>query len=183
MARAGRLPYEPRTFREIVLADLYRGQRLVEKVHPDPIDPQFRIATPEGDWALAVTLPDDARQRARRLQLVSDFMAWKAARAFTITSELHEPDCVYAMGVAMSELHACMSRITRHGGGVQGTGPAVDFGAVEWIDEQAGSDIPQLLPRIPRKLDADRLRILRRFFGAQGEFPAVNLETGAIGAG
>ena len=42
--RAGMLK-NPKNFREIVLADLYRGQRLVEKVHPDPIDPQFRIAT------------------------------------------------------------------------------------------------------------------------------------------
>ena len=36
--RAGMLS-NPKTFRDIVLADLFRGQRLVEKVYPDPIDP------------------------------------------------------------------------------------------------------------------------------------------------
>ena len=172
--RAGMLS-NPKTFRDIVLADLYRGQRLVEKVYPDPIDPQFRIATPEGDWVVVMTLPDDEKPRARRLQLVSDFMAWKAARAFTIANELKEPDCVYAMGVAPMELHACLSRITR--------GAAPDFGPVEWLDGQEGSDIPRLLPREPRRLSADRVKELRQVFGAQGTFPAVNIDTGAIGAG
>ena len=90
----------PRTFRELVLADLYRGQRVVEKVHLDPIDPQFRIASPEGDWWIAMTLPDDIKQRQRRLDLVGDFMAWKLAPSFILVSELHEPDCVYAVGVS-----------------------------------------------------------------------------------
>ena len=93
---AGRID-NPRTFRELVLADLYRGQRLVEKVHPDPIDPQFRIASPEGDWWIAMTLPDDTKQLQRRLDLVRDFMAWKLAPSFILVSELHEPDCVYGL--------------------------------------------------------------------------------------
>jgi hypothetical protein len=40
----------PRTFKEIVLCDLLRGQRLVRRIEDEGgIDPQFRIATPEGD--------------------------------------------------------------------------------------------------------------------------------------
>ena len=58
MARAGFLA-DPNTFREIVLADLYRGQRLVEKVHPDPIDPQFRIAMPSP--AISISRSDASR--------------------------------------------------------------------------------------------------------------------------
>jgi hypothetical protein len=55
-----RLVPEPRTFKELVEADLRRAARLVIKVQ-DEIDPQFRIATPEGDYWIAVTLPQDAR--------------------------------------------------------------------------------------------------------------------------
>jgi len=165
----------PKTLREFVLADLYRAQRLVAKVHPDPIDPQFRIASPEGDWAIAITLPDGADQRAWRLQLVSDFMAWKSAPLFVIASELHEPDSVYAMGVSHKEKHGCLSRIRRK--------PSLDFGSVEWMTEASlGTDIPNLLPRGTRTLSAERVRTLRHWFGADGKFPAVNIDTGKIGA-
>ena len=34
-------------------ADLERAQGLTCKVHPDPIDPQFRIATQEGDYGVS----------------------------------------------------------------------------------------------------------------------------------
>ena len=39
----------PRTFKELVLSDLLRGQRLVRRIDDDGgIDPQFRIVTPRG---------------------------------------------------------------------------------------------------------------------------------------
>src|SRR5262249_30639352 len=41
------LPYEPKTLREFVEADLRRAARLIIKVQ-DEIDPQFRFSTPEG---------------------------------------------------------------------------------------------------------------------------------------
>ena len=175
MAGPGMLA-NPRTFREIVLADLYRGQRLVAAVHPDPIDPQFRIASSEGDWAIAIMLTDDMAERHRRLALIADFMAWKTAPCFTIASELYEPDCVYAMGISHRERYACFSRITRK--------PVLDFGAVEWADDQSitASDMIALLPRGARALSSDRLRELQTWFGAQGKFPAVNIDTGRIGA-
>jgi hypothetical protein len=37
-----------KTLLELVQADLERAQRLIRKVQPDPIDTQFRIASPEG---------------------------------------------------------------------------------------------------------------------------------------
>ena len=172
--RAGMLK-DPKTFREIVLADLYRGQRLVEKVHPYPIDPQFRMATPEGDWVIAITLPDGASQRAWRLALVSDFMTWKVAAAFTLVSELTTPDSVYAAGVSRTERHGCLSLITRK--------PALDFGSVEWMDARSiGVEIPALLPPLARKIGPERIRTLRQWFGASGHFAAVNIDTGEIGA-
>jgi hypothetical protein len=53
-----RLPHDPKNFRDIVEADLRRAARLVVKVQ-DEIDPQFRFATPEGDFHLPVMLPAD----------------------------------------------------------------------------------------------------------------------------
>ena len=50
--------HEPKNFRDIVEADLRRAARLVIKVL-DEIDPQFRFATPEGDYHLPVMLPAD----------------------------------------------------------------------------------------------------------------------------
>lgn len=41
------LPLTPRSFGELVLADLLRAQRLKIRIE-DEIDPQFRIASPEG---------------------------------------------------------------------------------------------------------------------------------------
>jgi hypothetical protein len=44
----------------------------------DEIDPQFRIASAEGEYWIALTLLDDEAERVRRLALISDFMALKA---------------------------------------------------------------------------------------------------------
>ena len=67
-----RMVPEPRTFKELVEADLRRAARLIIKVQ-DEIDPQFRIATPEGDYHLAVTLPGESRERTMVLRRVSTF--------------------------------------------------------------------------------------------------------------
>jgi hypothetical protein len=45
----------------------------------DEIDPQFRFATPEGDYWIAVTLPADVYGRKVILRNLSLFMAWKQA--------------------------------------------------------------------------------------------------------
>ena len=93
------------TFKEFVEADLRRAARLVIKVQ-DEIDPQFRIATPEGDYSLAVTLLAAEHERMAILKRVSTFMAWKQAPSFILASELTVPDCVYALGVSHKEVHA-----------------------------------------------------------------------------
>ena len=67
----------PHTLKGLLLADLQRAQNLISKVHPDPIDPQFRIATPDGDYWIAITLTENPKERAKRLALISDFMAIK----------------------------------------------------------------------------------------------------------
>jgi hypothetical protein len=103
----------PRTLKELVQADLERAQRLIRKVHPDPIDPQFRIASAEGDWWIGITLTENAKERARRLALVSDFMAMKLSPGFILASELHEPDAVLSMGMQHNDYWALISLIER----------------------------------------------------------------------
>src|SRR5437879_2463160 len=102
------LPYTPRNFKEIVLADFLRAQRLILRIKNE-IDPQFRIATPEGDWWIAMTLDHDLRERKRQLSLISRFMQWKLSPGFTIASELKVPDAVYCMGVTHRECYAVLS--------------------------------------------------------------------------
>src|SRR4026207_627528 len=97
----------------MVLADLERAQRLIRKVHPDPIDPQFRIASAEGDWWNGITLTENAKERARRLGLVSDFMAWKLSPGFILATELHEPDALVSVGVRHNDYAALLSVILR----------------------------------------------------------------------
>jgi hypothetical protein len=72
-----RLPHDPRNFREFVEADLRRAARLVIKIQ-DEIDPQLRIATPGGDYHLAVMLPSDPH--VRRVKRVSFLPPTKAYR-------------------------------------------------------------------------------------------------------
>ena len=108
-----RLPHDPKNFREIVEADLRRAARLVIKVQ-DEIDPQFRFATPEGDYHLPVMLPADFYGRKVIFRAIALLFAWKQAFGYTLASELHRPDSVLCVGFMGKERYACLSRITRH---------------------------------------------------------------------
>ena len=92
-----RLPHEPRNFRDIVEADMRRAARLVIKVQ-DEIDPQFRFATPEGDFHLPVMLPADLYGRKVIFRAIALLFAWKQAFGHTLASELHQPDSVLCVG-------------------------------------------------------------------------------------
>jgi hypothetical protein len=158
------LPHEPRSFREIVLADLLRAQRLKLRIR-DEIDPQFRIASPEGDWWIGMTLDADLGIRERQMRLVSRFMAWKLSPAFTLASEIISPDAVYCIGVSHHECHAALSRIIRE---------PLRFGEVEWLTRaQIDDAYVELLPRGEAMLDAKAVAELEEWFGPEGIFPAV----------
>jgi hypothetical protein len=173
-----RMVSEPRTFKELVEADLRRAARLIISVQ-DEIDPQFRIATLEGDYYLAVTLPREARERSMMMRRVSAFMAWKKAIGFILASELLAPDCVYALGVMRDEVIACMARITR----TPKPWTATNFGAVEWIDRSLiGQEMIDLLPRsglgdAGRAMSKTEIGMLEKWFGKDGIYPAVHIET------
>jgi hypothetical protein len=159
--------------RKVVLRDLDRAGRLVRKIHPDPIDPQFRIATPDGDWWLAVTLPPEPQARAAHLAMVSDFMAWRMAAAFTLASELVEPDAVYCAGVSHRGFIAAAALITRK---------PLSIAKPRWLTpDELGQEVRALLPRGQRTMTQAKLKELETWFGLNGRFPAILLETdGAI---
>jgi hypothetical protein len=163
------LPQSPRNFREIVLADLLRAQRLILKIQ-DEIDPQFRIASPEGDWWIGMTLSGDVREREKQMRLVSRFMRWKLSPAFTLASEIVSPDAVYCVGVSHHECYAAMSRIRRK---------PIRFGDIEWLTRaQVGDEYVSLLPRGEATLNAREIAELEEWFGPEGKFPAVKINNG-----
>ncbi|MGO9987007.1 MAG: hypothetical protein ACLPIX_22715 [Rhodomicrobium sp.] len=172
-----RPPHDPRNFREVVEADLRRAARLVIKIQ-DEIDPQLRVATPEGDFHLAVTLPADPYGRKVILRNLALFMAWKQALGFTLASELYEPDSVYCVGLMGKERHACLARITRE----PKPWTAKNFGAVEWLpDSSIDPMLADLLPRGAREMTSRDLATLEKWFGAKGKFPVVKIATGELG--
>jgi hypothetical protein len=160
------LPHVPRTFRELVLADLLRAQRLILRVQ-DEIDPQFRIASPEGDWWIGMTLDSDLRKREQQMLLVSRYMQWKLSPAFTLASELKEPDAVYCIGVSHRECVAAMSIIARD---------PIRFAPERWLSrDQIGDEYPSLLPRGRTSFDERAIGELEEWFGPNGIFPAVKI--------
>ncbi len=171
-----RMSPEPRTVKDLVEADLRRAARLMIAVQ-DEIDPQLRIATPDGDYWLGVTLPAAADERAAMLRRLATFMAWKQALAFTLACETFEPAAVYCVGIAPRERHACLARIER----APRPWTEKNFAGVEWL-APASIDpvIADLLPRAPRPMTPKEISALEKWFGVSGQFPAVHIPTGEV---
>lgn len=148
-------------------ADLERAQRLIRRTG-DEIDPQFRIASPQGDFWIAMTLSHDETERAQQMALLSDFMALKLAPAFVMAAEIAEPDAVSAVGFTVrGEFAGAVSMIGRE---------PLRFSAPMWLArDQVGEDLAALLPRGSRALSAKRIAELEAMFGPSGRFPAVKL--------
>ena len=152
-----RMPEPLTTFKEFVEADLRRATRFIIKIQAE-IDPQFRCATPTGDYAVAFTFPDDTRERKMLLRRLSTFMAWKQAMSFTLASELVEPDCISCVGVSHREVYACVSEITRYPRPLTKN----NFGPVEWHDgSQIETALLDMLPRGVRAIDKKKSRCWR----------------------
>jgi hypothetical protein len=132
-------------FRGIVEADLRRAARLLVKVQ-DEIDPQLRVATKEGDYWIAATLPLDDYGRQAMFRRLTTFMAWKQALAFTFAAELKEPDAIYCVGVSPREQFACIVPIRR----APIPWSDASFGDIEWLPAATIDPvITNLLPREP----------------------------------
>ena len=71
------------------------------------------MATPEGDYALAVTMPKCNLQRQMMLRQIEKLMIWKQVTGFTLAVETYEPAAVYCAGISARERASCMARIKR----------------------------------------------------------------------
>lgn len=170
------LAHAPRSFRDIVEADLRRAARLIIEVQ-DELDPQIRMATPEGDYHIAMTLPADAAGRCEALAALSTFMAWRQVLAFTFASELAEPECVFCCGISGTERHGCVAMITRE----PRPWRAENFGPVEWLSpESIDPALIALLPSGGRALTPAEVKACDAWFGQAGRFPALHVKSGEI---
>lgn len=124
------LPHEPRSFRDLVEADLRRAARLIIKIQ-DQIDWQFRIATPQGDLQLAITMPAGL-ERNVMLTRISAFMQWKQAQAFILAVESGLPNGVYAVGISQNERVNCFVHFDHN----PKPWTARNFDRVKWLPEK-----------------------------------------------
>ncbi len=169
------LPHEPRNFRELVEADLRRAARLIIKIQ-DEIDWQFRIATPVGDLHLAVTMPGGA-ERDVMLRRIATLMQWKQAKAFIMAVESALPDGVYAAGLSQSERCICFAHFDHEPRPWTGR----NFHRVKWLPEKHIEPvITALLPTSSRAMTPKEVSGLQEWFGCEGRFPAVQIESGKL---
>lgn len=166
-----------KSLRAFVLADLRRGMRLMLSVQDD-IDPQFRIATPEGDIAVAVTFPDKIEGRDSLLGVLRRFCAWKQALAYTMTFNLAQPNALMTVGVSARDAVGCILRFA----GEAGTLSEMSFEEPVWVSRDSiGDEFLSLLPERTSALSENDLRELESWFGVEGRFPAVHVATGRSG--
>ncbi len=176
MVDIGRIAEAPQCFKDIVESDLRRAARLIIRIQ-DEIDPQFRLATPQGDFHLAVTLPSEPELRLRMLRRIATLMAWKQVYAFTMSSEIYEPDAVCCVGVSESETHLGLMRIMRT------AKPWTQniFLPIDWFDgAQVGDEVISLLPQEPRALTPKEVSMCQKWFGPDGQYPIVHIETSEL---
>lgn len=169
------LPHEPRNFRELVEADLRRAARLIIKAQ-DTIDWQFRIATPQADLHLAVTMPGGL-ERNVMLARIGTFMQWKQATAFIMSVESGLPNGVYAVGVSKTERYNCFSHFNHQ----PKPWTARNFDRVKWLPERhIEPAIAAMLPTAPRAMTPKEVSGLEAWFGPQGRFAVVDIATGEL---
>jgi hypothetical protein len=129
-----------RALKDIVLNDLKRAQKLVRALAGagGGIEPQFRIATPEGDFWIAMPLSDDRDERPHQIGLIRKFMASKTSIAFTMAAEANEPDGVFCLGVTYREALCAISAIERS---------PLRFSPIKWPEpSQVSEELLSLLP-------------------------------------
>lgn len=129
----------------------------------EEVVPRFRIEVPgEQGYLIFVPLPDDLKERTRRMRLVSGFMAWKGASGFVMSSELLDPDAIISVGVGHGDVLGAARMILR---------APLTLGPLQWLARgQIGEELPALLPPRDASMSAEMMAELARVFGPQGEF-------------
>jgi len=126
------------SFQKMVDEDLERACRLVKRVHPDPIDPQIRFASPAGDYWLAMTIEETSKGQRKAFEMIAKLLAYEQSAAFTMATEIYEPDAVVCIGSSVSGDHMGLKLIQRE---------PLKFGAMRWYPSEAiDPEVKRLLP-------------------------------------
>jgi len=141
--------------RKQVLKELRQSQSVI--AGGDEVMPRFWIDTPQGAMTVMIELPPDITARNKGMQLIADFMAWRQATSFIHSAETMTPDLVFALGIARDKFYGLYSHINRK--------PVVTFARDEKLPlESVGDEIPAMLPRGVRSIDAARVGQLQEVF-------------------
>ena len=90
--------------------------------------PRFNVFAPDDGVHVAfVQLPQDTEGRLKRLEVMQSFMIWKAATAFTLASELAEPDALMVVAVTRDGAAAAIQPIDRE---------PLGFRPLSWFDDK-----------------------------------------------
>lgn len=152
--------------RDRMLEEIATSQRVVRG--GDEVVPRFRIFAPDGEHVAFVQLGKYLADRMRRFNVMRDFMIWKAASGFILSSELAEPDALFIAAVTRSEILGAIQPIRRE---------PIGFKKVRWIPaEQIDDTIIALLPPKALAVTRDELTFMQRAFEDDG-VPGITWQT------
>ena len=98
-------------------------------------------------------------------------------KGFTWASELMTPDAVYCLGVFGKETHSAMMRIKR----LPKPWTEAIFSPIEWLPKQSVDPaLVDLVPSEPRAMTPKEVSMCQKWFGPDGQFPIVHIETGEL---
>lgn len=146
--------------RDLMLNELRFSIGLV--LSGEEVVPRFRVVAPGGVTVVFLPLPDDLRERVRRMTLMRGYLVWRMATSFVLSAESKQPDAVTTIGVTQTDCYGVMRRILRK---------PLTVGPEEWLSEkQIGEGFPNLLRQREAALDLATIEMLERVFGPSGEF-------------
>lgn len=159
------LSVPPRSWCELALDDLQRGIRLIQKVYPASIDPQFHIATREGNYMISMARGQNQHDQQKCMELLKDFMAWKGASHLIVTEQTTKPASVMVTAVSADAALVLRSLIKL---------TPLDFLKPQLLPYTClDKEFIALLPRMTRTFSPQRTRQFERWFGENGKYPAV----------
>jgi len=121
------------------------------------LTPRWDVHTPKGTTSVFVGMSDDLNHRVRHQRMLTKYMAWKQATAFTMVVELKEPDAMAAVYVSREKRRGLLRLIQR---------APIRIGKDQWIDQPSmGLEMVDKLPVGPIALSSEEIKELESMFG------------------
>ena len=116
---------------------------------------------------------------ARQLMLdrIRTLFLWKQAKLFTVAFELEQPDAAAVIGVSRNDRLGCLTRVRR----TPRPWTAANFEAIEWLSSSSiDPAFTELLPTGSQPMTPQEISALQPWFGTDGTYPVVHIETGTL---